>query len=65
MLFANLKLINLIPINGSYGSIIMASRKREYSKSISKLVFNIYNCFPYIILGYLFIILGIIGKFGL
>ena len=29
------------------------------------LVFNIYNCFPYIILGYLFIILGIIGKFGL
>ena len=35
------------------------------SKSISKLVFNIYNCFPYIILGYLFIILGIIGKFGL
>ena len=29
------------------------------------MVFNIYNCFPYIILGYLFIILGIIGKFGL
>ena len=37
----------------------------DTSKSISKLVFNIYNCFPYIILGYLFIILGIIGKFGL